>query len=616
MTGHDPARAAEVSTLLPAPLDRRVTAPTPEAFRTALRALRVPAPGAPVAVLPGEPLPVRAGRRREPWDAVLVVDDSPSMRMWSSAVRGVERSLRGSGVFRNVVVRRLRPGSHGPSLSGSGSADLGRCEIPGSPRRRAVLVLTDCAHSMWLSGLMWAPLRMWGSTRPVVIASVVSWSVASRSGLVVHRLRLRARRPGAATQALEWRPRVDPPGVYDEMSNVMPVCFTELDLVGLRRWADLTGRAAGWADTGAILVPEVPPESRRQAIPSPAELVSAFRAHTSPDAFRLAVYLAAVPLELELMAQVGRRLLPETSQAALAEFLCSPLIEPRDETAADTDPSFQFTMAGLRNELLGFGRRSETEYVRELVRRHLARHGRRFDQPVPDTTQGAVPPDLAGRYPLSDPESADERGLVGYRSEPRWPSTAVHRAIIAVDVESYGDPARTSYHRMAARAGIREVMATACAEAGVPGDLTDVSDTGDGLLVLVHPEVSKVVLVDILPARIAAAVRRHNAVHAPEARFRLRMAVNAGEIHYDGTGRVGQDLILTYRILDAAGVRDALKQSTATVVLAVSDQIHESVVRQDPGIDPVAFRPTVATMKETRAQIWVRLVDGHELAQA
>ncbi|XVS62140.1 hypothetical protein ACQPYE_28245 [Actinosynnema sp. CA-299493] len=193
------------------------------------------------------------------------------------------------------------------------------------------------------------------------------------------------------------------------------------------------------------------------------------------------------------------------------------------------------------------------------------------------------------------------------RAEAR---TSLHRSIVVVDIEGYGDPDRTTQHRMAARDGLRGVMTTACAESGVPWDSAEVGDTGDGLLLVFPPEVPKIVLVDVLPVRIAAAVRRHNAVHAPEARFRLRMAVDAGELRRDGTGYVGQTMILAHRMLDAPAVKDALKKSTGTVVLVVSEEIRESVVRQDPGIDLDAFRPTPVEVKETSTRAWIRLVDG------
>lgn len=78
---------------------------------------------------------------------------------------------------------------------------------------------------------------------------------------------------------------------------------------------------------------------------------------------------------------------------------------------------------------------------------------------------------------------------------------------------------------------------------------------------------------------------------------------------------MGQELILAYRMLDAPEVKTVLKNSTATVVLVISDQIHESVVRQDPGIDSTAFQPKIAESKETRVRVWVRLVDGHDTAE-
>lgn len=55
--------------------------------------------------------------------------------------------------------------------------------------------------------------------------------------------------------------------------------------------------------------------------------------------------------------------------------------------------------------------------------------------------------------------------------------------------------------------------------------------------------------------------------------------------------------------------------ASATVVLVISDQIHESVVRQDPGIDSTAFHPKILVSKETRARVWVRLVDGYDTAE-
>ncbi len=54
-------------------------------------------------------------------------------------------------------------------------------------------------------------------------------------------------------------------------------------------------------------------------------------------------------------------------------------------------------------------------------------------------------------------------------------------------------------------------------------------DRGDGVLVLVPPQVPKAVLVTRVPLELAAALTRHNRACGHAARIRLRMAVHDGE---------------------------------------------------------------------------------------
>ncbi len=193
-------------------------------------------------------------------------------------------------------------------------------------------------------------------------------------------------------------------------------------------------------------------------------------------------------------------------------------------------------------------------------------------------------------------------------------SAAVHRSFVVVDVESYGDPNRTSPHRAAVRDGMYQVLMTAFADCDLPWDDKAVDDAGDSLMVLVPADVPKAVLVERLPERVVAALRRHNHVHAHEARLRMRMAVHAGEVHFDDRGRTGEEMIFTYRILDAPAAKQALRTSTATLALVVSDPFYRSVVRHDPATRPGDYTAARAEVKEVDARVWVRLVDGKPVA--
>jgi hypothetical protein len=192
-------------------------------------------------------------------------------------------------------------------------------------------------------------------------------------------------------------------------------------------------------------------------------------------------------------------------------------------------------------------------------------------------------------------------------------SAAVHHSFVVVDVESYGDPTRTSPHRTAVRDGMYQVLMSAFADCDLPWNDKAVDDAGDSLMVLVPADVPKSVLVERLPERVVAALCRHNHTHAHEARLRMRMAVHAGEVHFDEHGKTSEEMIFTYRILDAPAAKQSLKASTATLVLVVSDLFYRSVVRNDAATRPDDYSAAQAKVKEVDARVWVRLVDGHPI---
>src|SRR5690348_15549945 len=88
---------------------------------------------------------------------------------------------------------------------------------------------------------------------------------------------------------------------------------------------------------------------------------------------------------------------------------------------------------------------------------------------------------------------------------------AVHRAIIVIDVERFGDPVRTNLDQLTVRAALYEALSQAFTESGIGWKNCVTEDRGDGALILVPPEVPKALLVTGLPGLLAAAVSRHNA---------------------------------------------------------------------------------------------------------
>src|SRR5215471_17268303 len=128
---------------------------------------------------------------------------------------------------------------------------------------------------------------------------------------------------------------------------------------------------------------------------------------------------------------------------------------------------------------------------------------------------------------------------------------AVHRTIVAVDVEGFGARHRTNRNQVAVRDGLYRAVQEAFQQAGISWADHDHEDRGDGMLILVGSEVPKSLLVETLPSALISALRRHNSAHRDAERIRLRMALHAGEVNYDMHGATAASINLTFRLLES-----------------------------------------------------------------
>jgi class 3 adenylate cyclase len=186
---------------------------------------------------------------------------------------------------------------------------------------------------------------------------------------------------------------------------------------------------------------------------------------------------------------------------------------------------------------------------------------------------------------------------------------AVHRTIIAVDIEGFGDPARTLPHQLGVRAGLYQVVEQSLRAAGVPWQECHIEDRGDAVFILVPPDIPKEPLVDLAPQALARAVRSHNYTSNARQRIRLRIAVHAGEVAFDNHGATSTSVTTTFRLLDAPPLKHALRESSGVVALIVSDRVFDEVVRQSAVLQATTFRPVRVAVKETHATAWIALPD-------
>jgi len=189
---------------------------------------------------------------------------------------------------------------------------------------------------------------------------------------------------------------------------------------------------------------------------------------------------------------------------------------------------------------------------------------------------------------------------------------AIHRAILIVDVENFGDPARTNTDQLAVRDKVYKALRQSFARARISWAECVTEDRGDGAFVLVPPTVPKSWLVTRLPARLAEVLVRHNAACPAQARIRLRMALHAGEVHQDAHGFAGTSINRAFRLIEAPASRTALRHSSGVVALIVSDWFYDEVVRHHPAAAPSCFRQVRVVMKETEMTAWVRVLEPGE----
>ncbi|AOR36108.1 hypothetical protein BFF78_38175 [Streptomyces fodineus] len=340
-------------------------------------------------------------------DLLLLVDESPSMALWSQTTRQVAELLEQTAAFRTVRLVRW-------DLDDDTSAGIRAAEIRSSDRQ-LLLAVTDGGHGAWRTGRAAAVLHRLGRSSPVAVLSLLPQQLWALTLPTVARTRLRASSPAAPNRAYDVdgkHPQADPLGLQPQAAaepgrdHAFPVPVVELRPTSLRRWARLVAAAGGgewhalaalWTAPGrdlrsAAVGPVAEELADLVADPAGAEadgtgpaepsavqrakhaaaMVRRFRATASPAAYALAQRLAAAPLNLPVM-RLLQQALPKSQLWNLAEILLLGLVRRTDDAADAEDAhrvSFDF-QEGVREELLALGSRAETIRALRQVQRHL-----------------------------------------------------------------------------------------------------------------------------------------------------------------------------------------------------------------------------------------------------
>ncbi|MCP4702144.1 MAG: formylglycine-generating enzyme family protein, partial [Gammaproteobacteria bacterium] len=271
-------------------------------------------------------LPVFSGRPERWLDLALIVERSPSMRIWQPLIGELRTLLTGHGAFRDVRtwsltadkagVPRLYRGLHGNALCKPH-------ELIGENGRRVIWVVSDCAAMAWHKRTYLPWLRLWSDHHPLLLLNLLPPRLWSRGGLRVgEKAALRAAAPVLPNAKLRCEAAV-------KFALPLYLPTASLHPVFLRDWANLISgrgstRITGFALSAESPDPPLPAVSGKSA--SPEERLYAFRRSASAEAMRLARYCATIPLILPVMRLLQNALLPHTDQTHLAELFLSGLL--------------------------------------------------------------------------------------------------------------------------------------------------------------------------------------------------------------------------------------------------------------------------------------------------
>src|SRR5690349_20358321 len=174
-----------------------------------------------------------------------------------------------------------------------------------------------------------------------------------------------------------------------------------------------------------------------------------------------------------------------------------------------------------------------------------------------------------------------------------------YRAILALDIER--STSRPNPIKAELRSKTYELFEVALRRAGISTSHRDeFVDRGDGILALIHPvdQVPKALLLNRAVPVLSRLLADYNAslpsFSHPDRLLRIRVVMHAGEVHYDANACFGEALDVAFRLLDAVRVKRALRDTADSLILVISGDIYNSVVRHGyDGIDQQAFHPLV-----------------------
>jgi hypothetical protein len=309
----------------------------------------------------------------ERWlDLALVIDECSSMMLWRQTVAEFIMLLEQLGAFRTIETWYIATDHPDENLAlyptrralatGIGSRHPRYLVAPQG--QRLTLIISDCIGRAWHTGKVARMIAQWKKSNLIGLVQVLPEYLWERTALrQATFVDLQAYSPGLLNEQLviEW------PWYWqsdEHKAAHLPVPIMTLEQDSLAAWASLLTGKGDWVspgvilpsgDSGVIVNTSPQTEFHTEQLWSNEELLLRFRTSASPQAQKLAGYLAAMDeLSLPLIRLVQHIMCDKPTHAQLAEVICSGLLKQTtsyQETLHSDEIRFVF-VNGVREWLL------------------------------------------------------------------------------------------------------------------------------------------------------------------------------------------------------------------------------------------------------------------------
>lgn len=177
-------------------------------------------------------------------------------------------------------------------------------------------------------------------------------------------------------------------------------------------------------------------------------------------------------------------------------------------------------------------------------------------------------------------------------------SVVVPRVMVVVHLNSAEDTA--DHARIALRRRMYETLKNAVTSSRIPWGDCATEDHGDGVLLLLSPQVSREQLMALVPENLSRELRAANAGLPPVEQVRIRVAMHAGPVRVDERGVTSRAVRHTFGLADTPVLRKTLRRDQ-DLALIVSDDLYQSSP-QAPG---AVFRPAQVPLGGDGLLAWI-----------